>query len=189
MFKDSPNQKSKMSQEEEEGNEVHLGHPCGRQKLKAKNSIYALVLAFWAWKRFLVIKSWRANSVLRNFIRGLVTELLSFCPISREKGPRVWVVSENDNRGGKMAQHYESLGKKSSSKWGSNFYIFFTAPKVTLQSYYMNSKGLQINPLKSTSKVYLHIKAQTPNKSVYLTAFILQTWKLHLYIMHRHLNH
>ena len=35
MVKGFPKQKSKMSQEEgeeEEGNEVHLGLPCGRQK-------------------------------------------------------------------------------------------------------------------------------------------------------------
>ena len=38
MFKASPNQKSKMSQEGEEeeegGNKVHLGLPCGRQKCR-----------------------------------------------------------------------------------------------------------------------------------------------------------
>ena len=38
MFRRFPTQKSKMSQEggEEEGNEVHLGLPCGRQKVEAK---------------------------------------------------------------------------------------------------------------------------------------------------------
>ena len=45
-------------------------------------------------------------------------------PIFSKKGLRVWVVSENDNRGGKMAQHYESLGKKS---WGLQFLFFLLA--------------------------------------------------------------
>ena len=37
MFKGFPTQKSKMSQGEEGGNEVHLGLPCGRQKEEVKS--------------------------------------------------------------------------------------------------------------------------------------------------------
>ena len=37
MFKGFPTQKSKMSQEGE-GNEVHLGLPCGRQKINEDKS-------------------------------------------------------------------------------------------------------------------------------------------------------
>ena len=56
MFKGFPTQKSKMSQEEEEGegNEVHLGLPCGRQKYPIfweKENLFSF-LKIWNWWTF-----------------------------------------------------------------------------------------------------------------------------------------
>ena len=47
MFQGFPTQKSKMSQEggdEEEGSEVNLGLPCGREKTNAMNIIVERIL-------------------------------------------------------------------------------------------------------------------------------------------------